>query len=627
MAVLVALVAANFALYHGTIELDFLSVDDPDYLQNNPYIENFHAENLKHILTKSYAANYAPANLLSYSVDVALAKGKSAPAVHLSNVLWHGWVVCAVYLLALTIRRNVMMASIAAGLFMLHPAHVEVVAWISSRKDLVATGFAAISMACYLKYRSSRREEADSKKTRDKTLLTSAATKIWTRKSAWWYAGSVLSFLLASAGKQSVLLLPLGMLVWDLLVERRRNWGMLADKIPFGIVVLFFGWMTMQAQPPTRMPHNLFVMAGAELTNLWLLSGFGKYVLYRSAPDPAAWSALARCGIIAAAVLVWVLPLLFLHGRFRKMPSSSAEYSRPSPFLLLPSPISAALCYWVLIQMIPPLVISFLVPITDRYLFLPSVGVCLLVAYALTEAAPGFPTLRWPCWILIAVLATVWTAKTWNYLEEWRDPRSVWYGAHFKTKNSQVAQFLAEIYHGTAERINEFIKSGTALQVTNETKIAQAVLGDDGRVERMQAEWRGTTSSRTNSIAYRDELWRLAWEQYDESAAHRGTLSAPNLFINRGRLLIGKGEYEKAISEFQTALRFAQDSTYDVVRQETVIHAMRGIGVAYWSMRDYRAAKEWFLKAQAVQKKSGRAWISTLDDEVARIKALAESQR
>jgi hypothetical protein len=406
---------------------------------------------------------------------------------------------------------------------------------------------------------------------------------------------------------------------------------MLADKVPFGIVVLFFGLMTMQAQPPTRMPHNPFVMASTELTNLWLLTGLGKYVLYRSAPGAAAWSALTRFGFIAAAVLVWLVPLLFLQGRFAKAQSSSAQSSRPSPlalrpsaFSLLPAPITAALCYWILIQMIPPLVISFLVPITDRYLFLPSVGVCLLVACALTEASQKFSALRWPICLLVAALGTVWTVKTWNYLEEWRDPRSVWYGAHLKTKNSQVNQFLAEMYHGTADRLNEFIKSGAALQVTNEAKIARAVLGDDARVERMQTEWRGTTSTRTNSIAYRDELWRLAWEQYQKSVANRGTLSAPNLFINRGRLLVDQGHYEKAIPEFKSALAFAQDSSYDVVQQETAIHAMRGIGVAYWSMRDYRSAREWFLKAQAVQKKSGHAWISTLDDEVARITALAQ---
>ena len=52
-----------------------------------------------------------------------------------------------------------------------------------------------------------------------------------------------------------------------------------------------------------------------------------------------------------------------------------------------------------------------------------------------------------------------------------------------------------------------------------------------------------------------------------------------------------------------------------------------GIGVAYWSLRNYRAAKEWFLKAQAAQRKSGHAWISTLDHEVEKVTALAEGQK
>ena len=57
--------------------LGFLSVDDPDYVQNNPYIESLSAANLKHILTSPYTANYAPANLLSYALDVALAEARA----------------------------------------------------------------------------------------------------------------------------------------------------------------------------------------------------------------------------------------------------------------------------------------------------------------------------------------------------------------------------------------------------------------------------------------------------------------------------------------------------------------------------------------------------------------------
>src|SRR5262245_20838083 len=69
-AALVALLVANLGLYHRAANLDFLSVDDADYVQNNPYIESFSAANLKHICTQAYAANYAPANLPSYSLDV-----------------------------------------------------------------------------------------------------------------------------------------------------------------------------------------------------------------------------------------------------------------------------------------------------------------------------------------------------------------------------------------------------------------------------------------------------------------------------------------------------------------------------------------------------------------------------
>ena len=68
-ATLLALLLTNLAIYHRTANLGFLSVDDPDYVQNNPYIESFSAANLKFIFTRPYAANYAPAN--SYAVTPA----------------------------------------------------------------------------------------------------------------------------------------------------------------------------------------------------------------------------------------------------------------------------------------------------------------------------------------------------------------------------------------------------------------------------------------------------------------------------------------------------------------------------------------------------------------------------
>src|SRR5438552_317364 len=83
----------------------------------------------------------------------------------------------------------------------------------------------------------------------------------------WWYAASVLCFLLATAGKQSVLFLPAVMLTWDVLVEKRRDWPMLADKVGFGLIVIFFGWMTWNAQPSTNQARYAFVPALTQFEN------------------------------------------------------------------------------------------------------------------------------------------------------------------------------------------------------------------------------------------------------------------------------------------------------------------------------------------------------------------------
>jgi len=90
---------------------------------------------------------------------------------------------------------------------------------------------------------------------------------------------------------------------------------------------------------------------------------------------------------------------------------------------------------------------------------------------------------------------------------------------------------------------------------------------------------------------------------------------------------VSRGKFAQAVPEFQTALAFAQTSSYEIIRQETVIHALRGIGTSYWHMHNYKEAQQWFVKAQAVQRKSGRAWIATLDQEVERVKALAAGQQ
>jgi len=222
-------------------------------------------------------------------------------------------------------------------------------------------------------------------------------------------------------------------------------------------------------------------------------------------------------------------------------------------------------------------------------------------------------------------MAVLWATKTSAYIDEWRDPRSVWYGAHLKTKDAQVAHFLGQWYQDNGEHVDDFIKSGATLEVTNQLRLAAAVLDDPARLARLRAEWLSGASSRTNSSFYRDRLWDLAWEQFEMAVSHRGMLSTPNLFMCRGRLLVREGQFAKAIPEFEAALRLAQTSHYERTRAEGVTHALYAIGVAQWDLGNYREAQQWLLQAQAVQKQSHTAWIGDLDYQVERIKTLAAS--
>ena len=84
----------------------------------------------------------------------------------------------------------------------------------------------------------------------------------------------------SAARPMPVLLLPMVMLGWDILVEKRWNWQMFAEKIPFGLIALFFGWMTWQAQP-TLTSSTLFAVAYRGGPNAWI-AGRGGAILRRT---------------------------------------------------------------------------------------------------------------------------------------------------------------------------------------------------------------------------------------------------------------------------------------------------------------------------------------------------------
>ncbi|HEX6333347.1 MAG TPA: hypothetical protein VFZ78_03910, partial [Flavisolibacter sp.] len=135
--VFILLVIATAVLYAPALGLGFFRIDDQQYVVNNPWIQGFTADNLRYIFTTPYFVNFSPLHLLSYMIDFGF-NGADPYVFHLSSNIWAGIVAGLVYLTSLALTQKKMLSIAAAILFVVHPAHVEAVAWISSRKDLVA---------------------------------------------------------------------------------------------------------------------------------------------------------------------------------------------------------------------------------------------------------------------------------------------------------------------------------------------------------------------------------------------------------------------------------------------------------------------------------------------------------
>jgi protein O-mannosyl-transferase len=559
------LVLATLVLYIGDLRLGFFAVDDPQYVVDNPWIRGVTFENLRHILTTPYFANYSPVHLFSYTLDYVFA-GLNAFTFHLSSNLWGGLVAGFVFLSALALTGSRLVAVAAAALFIVHPAHVEAIGWISSRKDLVAAAFALPSLLAYLRYRQGG----------------SVATQ--------WYVASVLLFLFAVAGKLSVATFPAVFVAYDLFVERRPLSRSLWDKVPFVLGAGLIALAVTAAQPSMGNRPNPYVLLAALLQNFWLLTGFGQYVIYRLPPN-------ATVGIGLEFVSALFLLAVFA-----------------APLLLARRwPVVTVLIYWILLALIPAQVLSFSHPVTDRYLFFPSVGAVILIAWGLISAGKllGRRGLIAAAVILIAIGA-FWGRTTLGYVAEWRDPRSVWYAATSKSSDPATAQNLGSYYLGVADRLGPK-PTGPPLSEAEARSLAAVVWSGDPRLPALLAEWSAGQRGGPIEREFQSALRSLAWDAFERSLSVKGTRVMPGLYYNRSLVLFNRGDFTGARRELQATLDESRREGFAPVREQLTVYSHAQLGTIAVKEGDYREALRWYRMADDEQTRFGGKWIPDLN--------------
>jgi hypothetical protein len=415
----VAVFAVAYIIHQPSLRFGFLtSWDDPTYVTDNPWIRGLTAENIKFAFTTPYFANYLPLHLVSYMVDYSL-WGLNPFGFHLQSVILAALNAVLAFFVVRRLVGSFALGVVAALLYAVHPSHVEAVAWVSIRKDLLSTVFLLLTLILY--------DEA----TLGRKLRVA------------WYAASVATFLLGLWSKMSIVALPLFMLVLDFMRDRQGrpfDWKRaIVTKIPYGVLGAWLVIVNNQVQVKSEQPYAhqplqyLMVKGHAVWMYLGLLTGI---LEGRPIYDPPSLSALDLAGLLILPAIFW---LAYRRG-FRALALGTA---------------------WIFVLLIPALAFPLITYMADRYLYAPSLGFCWIVAAGLVAIASRVKAEPGRTVTLAAITAipfVFFSARTRQYQEVWRNGEALWtyttqHSRDFRALNNLAQVRLNQQRYADAERL------------------------------------------------------------------------------------------------------------------------------------------------------------------------------
>ena len=203
--------------------------DDPGYIRDNAFIKDISAEGIKNIFSFSnpIMGNYHPLTILTYAIEYSYAQLKPEYyyIYHRDSLLFHIAVTLLVYWFVNVLTRRPVAAIITALLFGLHPMHVESVAWLAGRKDVVYGMFFMASLIAYVYY------------------IRATDNKKWL-----FYACVIVLFVCSLLAKPVAVILPVVLLLIDYFEKRKPDTSFYLDKVLPFLISLGFGIKSVMDQ-------------------------------------------------------------------------------------------------------------------------------------------------------------------------------------------------------------------------------------------------------------------------------------------------------------------------------------------------------------------------------------------
>lgn len=535
--VALGLLALVWAVFGQVRNHAFIDYDDGEYVYENAHVKDgLAAEGVVWAFTTTYAANWHPLTWLSHMADVELF-GLDAGWHHLVNVLLHGLNAVLLFLVLRSMTGAPWRSAFVAALFAIHPLHVESVAWVAERKDVLSASFWFLTMGAYVRYAR--------------------------RPGPGRYALVLAALALGLLAKPMLVTLPFVLLLLDVWPLRRVVPGaparIVIEKIPLLALAAASSVVTVVAQSSKSATASLEdIPLGARLAHAavayvdYLVKAVWPSRLSVFYPHPASVGE-------GTPTLQWVGAIVFLS----LVTALAAWQWRRLPYLLVG-------WLWYLGTLVPVIGVVQVgeQAMADRYTYLPLIGILLIAAWGVPDLVEGWRHARKA---LVASGVGAVAVLSWLAFVQagyWRGPPSLYEHAIAVTRRNFVAWNNLGMYHlnrgeleNAADMFREAIRAKPAYAIAH-YNLGVALAGS-GLSPAAMAAYRETVRL--------DPAYVEAW-------------------VNLGILYRSIGDFAAAISCHTTALAIRPDDAI----------AMQDLVLAYAQAGDGAAAGETLRRLRAV---------------------------
>jgi tetratricopeptide (TPR) repeat protein len=491
--------ALTFIAFLPSLENNFLNNwDDNKFITDNVIIRQLNFQSIKSIFSSSIESAYVPLPILSFAVEYHFF-GSHPLIYHVSNLILYLACIFLVFHFFRLLRLDTVYAALGALLFGIHPMHVESVAWITERKDLLYGLFYMASLIMYMKYIRSH----------DQGMK--------------FFVISMLFFVLALFSKIQAVTLPISLILIDYFTERPFTSKLLFEKVPSIVLSLIVGLAgiiiltahgTLEDIVLSKLSERIFF-------GLYALSMYiGKFIapVYLSAAYPYPQNL-----VHAVPASYYLIPsFLVVLGFFIY---KSVRFTRAIVF--------GTLFFLFNIIFLLQIVAAGNTYLSDRYSFIPYVGFCFIAGWSMENIMKKKKGLKYISVIAFSLTIIVFVLLTFDRCKTWKDDETLWTDAIEKYPNDNASAYY-----------NRGFGSWQQGQW-------QKALADYSKAIEINSEWALAYNSR--GIVYENiGQWEKAIADY--SKAIENDPKYGYAYNNRGIVYCKLGQWDKAIVDCSKAI-------------------------------------------------------------------------